>query len=106
MDVVMMESTYGNREHDPIEAADEKFAQVVRDTYQRGGKLIIPTFALERAQEVIYALKRLEHAEAIPAMKVYVDSPLTVNITEVFRLHTEGFDREFSQGHARRRGSL
>ena len=64
MDVVMMESTYGNREHDPIEAADEKFARVVRDTYKQGGKLIIPTFALERAQEVIYALKRLEHAEA------------------------------------------
>jgi metallo-beta-lactamase family protein len=96
-DVVMMESTYGNRDHNPIEAADEKFKGIVLDTYRRGGKLVIPTFALERAQEVIFALKRLEMSNAIPDIPVYVDSPLTVNITEVFRLHTESFDREFSE---------
>lgn len=94
-DIVLMESTYGNRDHKPIEAADEKFAGIVNETYQRGGKMIIPSFALERAQEVIYALKRLQSANTIPNIPVYVDSPLTVNITEIFRLHTEGFDKEF-----------
>ncbi len=96
-DAVIMESTYGNREHAPIEAADEKFAGIVRDTHARGGKMIIPSFALERSQEVIYALKRLDAMGTIPPMPVYVDSPLTVNITEIFRLHTEGFDNEFRQ---------
>jgi metallo-beta-lactamase family protein len=96
-DVVIMESTYGTRDHDPVERLDEKFGAVVRETHDRGGKIIIPTFALERAQEVIYALKRLEMKNAIPPIPVFVDSPLTVNITEVFRLHTEGFDQEFQK---------
>lgn len=96
-DVVIMESTYGTRDHDPVTRLDEKFGAVVRETHDRGGKIIIPTFALERAQEVIYALKRLEMNNAIPPMPVFVDSPLTVNITEVFRLHTEGFDQEFQK---------
>jgi len=94
-DIVLMESTYGHREHDPIEAVEAKLRTIIHDTYDRGGKIIVPTFALERAQEVIYALKRLELKNAIPKQPVFVDSPLTVNITEVFRLHTESFDREF-----------
>lgn len=91
-DVVMMESTYGNREHDPIEAMDEKLAQVIRDTAKRGGKIIVPSFALERAQEIVYALRRLENNPDVPRVPVFVDSPMTVNITEVFRLHPECFD--------------
>lgn len=94
-DVVLMESTYGHREHDPIDAVEAKLRTIIHETYDRGGKIIVPTFALERAQEVIYALKRLELKNAIPKQPVFVDSPLTVNITEVFRLHTESFDREF-----------
>ncbi len=96
-DIVLMESTYGDRDHDPIEQLDEKFGHVIRETIARGGKVIIPTFALERAQEVIYALKRLQMHKAIPDAPVFVDSPLTVNITEIFRLHTEGFDQEFRE---------
>ena len=96
-DIVLMESTYGGRDHDPIEKVDEKLAEIIRETHQRGGKIIIPTFALERAQEIIFALKRLETSNAIPDMPVFVDSPMTVNITEVFRLHTEGFDAQFRQ---------
>jgi len=94
-DAVLMESTYGHREHDPIEAVEAKLRTIIHDTFNRGGKIIVPTFALERAQEVIYALKRLEVKNTIPKQPVFVDSPLTVNITEVFRLHTESFDREF-----------
>ncbi len=93
-DVVMMESTYGNRDHDPIETLDTKLADVVNRTCKRGGKVIVPSFALERAQEFIYALKRLEMQNRIPDVPVFVDSPLTVNITEVFRLHSDLFDDE------------
>ena len=94
-DVLMMESTYGDRDHDPMEQMEEKLARYVNETVDRGGKVVVPSFALERAQELIYALKRLESAGAIPELPVLVDSPLTVNITEVFRLHTESFDTEF-----------
>lgn len=96
-DYVIMESTYGDRDHDPIETTEEKLAEVIRTTYARGGKVIIPSFALERAQEVIYALKQLELRQAIPYMPVYVDSPLTVNITGVFRMHTDSFDTEIKR---------
>ncbi len=91
-DVVMMESTYGNRDHDPIDAMDGRLAQIIRDTVGRGGKIIIPSFALERAQEIVYALRRLERDPNVPRVPVYVDSPMTVNITEVFRMHPECFD--------------
>ena len=96
-DVVVMESTYGDRDHDPIETLDVKLADVINRTYERGGKIIVPSFALERAQEVVYALKRLEMHKRIPNMPVYVDSPLTVNITEVFRLHTDLFDEQMQE---------
>jgi metallo-beta-lactamase family protein len=94
-DVVMMESTYGARDHGAVETMEGKLAQIINETHARGGKVVIPSFALERAQEVVYALKVLETKGAIPKIPVYVDSPLTVNITEVFRLHTESFDDEF-----------
>ncbi|MBX7259678.1 MAG: MBL fold metallo-hydrolase [Candidatus Hydrogenedentes bacterium] len=93
-DIVTLESTYGNRDHDPIEEMDRKLREVIQRTHARGGKIIVPSFALERAQEIVYALKRLESDNHLPAMPVYVDSPLTVNITEVFRLHTDCFDDE------------
>lgn len=96
-DVVLMESTYGNRDHDPMELMEDKLAGYINETVERGGKLIVPSFALERAQELVYAIKRLESSGAIPELPVFVDSPLTVNITEVFRLHTESFDAEFRE---------
>ncbi|MCC6698249.1 MAG: MBL fold metallo-hydrolase [Candidatus Hydrogenedentes bacterium] len=97
VDLAMMESTYGNREHDPIEEMDHKLADVIKRTRARGGKIIIPSFALERAQEVVYALKRLESNGGLPQIPVFVDSPMTVNITEVFRLHTDCFDEQIRQ---------
>lgn len=96
-DLVLMEGTYGDRDHGPVEGMDDHLAEVVKDIVKRGGKLIIPSFALERAQEIIYALKRLEARNAIPDIPVFVDSPLTTNITHIFRLHTEAFDNEFSE---------
>jgi len=87
-----MESTYGDRSHEPIERMDAELAEVIARTVERGGKVIVPTFALERAQEVIFALKRLDRAGRLPKVPVYVDSPLTVKLTDVFRIHPDCFD--------------
>ncbi len=93
-DVLITESTYGDRNHDGIEKMEEDLARVVNRTYERGGKLLVPSFALERAQEVIFYLKKLRAKGAIPKVPVYVDSPLTVKITDIFKLHPECFDTE------------
>ncbi|WP_437554875.1 MBL fold metallo-hydrolase [Sorangium sp. So ce367] len=93
-DVLVCESTYGHRLHEGTDELDEDLARVVPRTSERGGKLYIPTFALERAQEVIFALKKLRRHGRIPPLPVYVDSPLTVKLTDVFRLHPECFDVE------------
>lgn len=95
-DVVLMEGTYGDRDHGEFQHAEHRLAQLVHDAVERGGKILIPSFALERAQEIIYSLKRLEMQDAIPEIPVYVDSPLTVNVTHIFRLHAECFDEEFA----------
>jgi metallo-beta-lactamase family protein len=94
-DVVMMESTYGDRDHGPIEYREPELAEIVKTTSERGGKIIVPSFALERAQEFIYSLKQLEVRGEIPEIPVFVDSPLTVRITDIFRMHVESFDTEF-----------
>jgi metallo-beta-lactamase family protein len=91
---LMMESTYGNRLHDPIALTGKTLTDVINRTHQRGGKVIIPSFALERAQEVIYVLKHLRAEKKIPKIPVYVDSPLTVKLTDVFKLHPECYDQE------------
>jgi metallo-beta-lactamase family protein len=93
-DVLITESTYGDRLHDGVEKMDEDLARVVNATVKRGGKVIVPSFALERAQEVIFHLKHLRKAGAIPKVPVYVDSPLTVRITDVFKLHPECYDAQ------------
>jgi metallo-beta-lactamase family protein len=92
-----MESTYGNRLHGPVEEAEEKFAGVLNDTYDRGGKVIIPSFSVGRTQEVLYYLHELDLAGRIPKMPVYVDSPLSFNATEVYQLHPECFDRRMRE---------
>ncbi len=90
---LLMESTYGDRNHDPIERMEDELHDVISRTVDRGGKVIVPSFALERAQEVIYALKDLKNQGRLPDVPVYVDSPLTVKVTDVFRMHPNCFDR-------------
>ncbi len=90
--VLLLESTYGDRRHKPREALDDDLSAVVSRTHARGGKVIIPSFALERAQEVIFALKRLRSAGRLPRIPVYVDSPLTIKITDIFRMHPDCYD--------------
>jgi metallo-beta-lactamase family protein len=94
VECLITESTYGDRLHGDIAETGERLADVVRRTHARGGKIVIPSFALERAQEIIYELKLLRAARRIPALPVYVDSPLTVKLTDVFRLHPECYDAE------------
>ncbi len=93
-DILITESTYGDRLHDGVDKMDDDLAAVLNRTIQRGGKLLVPSFALERAQEVVFALKKLRKAGKIPAIPVFVDSPLTVKITDIFKLHPECYDAE------------
>jgi metallo-beta-lactamase family protein len=94
---LLIESTYGDRLHKPIAAMEDDLANVLERTYKRGGKVVIPSFALERAQEILYAINELKKRGRMPRMKVYVDSPLTVKITDIFRLHPECYDAETRQ---------
>lgn len=91
-DALIMESTYGNRDHESVEGARAQLAQVVRDTAARGGRVLIPAFAVGRTQEMIYALHGLVREGAIPAIPIYVDSPLAIDTTTVFEMHPETFD--------------
>ncbi len=93
-DFVVMECTYGDRLHEPASAAKEYLRECAAWTAERGGVLLIPAFALGRTQEVVYRLNQLWEEGALPAMDVYVDSPLAVNVTEVFGRHPECWDRE------------
>lgn len=94
IDYLILESTYGSRVHEDLSTTKDNLAQIINRTYQRGGKIIVPAFALERTQELLYCLHLLEKEGKIPKLPVYVDSPLAVNVTEIFKLHPECFDKE------------
>jgi metallo-beta-lactamase family protein len=97
-DILLIESTYGTRLHESVPAAEKELKRVVLDTYYRGGKVIIPAFAVGRTQEVVYDLHRLKERQAIPAdLPVFVDSPLAIDATSIFRLHPECYDNEVSE---------
>ena len=96
-DVLITESTYGGRDHGPMNEAQENLARVVKETASAGGLLIIPAFAVGRTQDVVYHLHELMQAKKIPQMPVYVDSPLATNITDIFRAHPECYDEETEQ---------
>jgi len=93
-DHLIMESTYGDRVHEPIQSVAERLAQIVRRTYQRGGKMIVPAFAVGRTQQLVLILHQLINQNQIPTFPIFVDSPLAVNVTDVFRKHPELFDAE------------
>jgi metallo-beta-lactamase family protein len=92
-DVVIMESTYGNRDHTPIEQMPDRLADVVRQTAAKGGRVIIPAFAVGRTQELLYDLHRLTRAKAIPEIPIVLDSPLAIAATTVFATNPEAYDR-------------
>lgn len=92
VDFLQVESTYGGRDHSLKENAVDDMARLLNDTFRRGGKVIIPSFAVGRTQTIVYALHQLTRAGRIPRVPIFVDSPLSVNATEVFRLHPECFN--------------
>ena len=94
LDAFVMESTYGNRVHNKVEDVEEDLASTVRRVYDRGGKIIIPAFAVGRTQLIVHYLHKLFDQNRIPDLPIYVDSPLAVRATSIFRSHPECYDRE------------
>jgi metallo-beta-lactamase family protein len=93
-DFVVMESTYGDRDHRDGGDVETQLCDVINRTVSQGGKLVIPTFAVERAQELMYHIGQLAHANRIPDIPVFLDSPMAVNVTEIFRRYRDCFDAE------------
>jgi metallo-beta-lactamase family protein len=93
-DYVVMESTYGNRDHRQNGDIESQLGDVIRETVERGGNVVIPAFAMERSQELVYYISRLVHAKRIPPINVYLDSPMAVDVTSIFRNYRECFDQE------------
>src|SRR6185312_1175691 len=91
-DLLISESTYGGHTHEPVEETAERLGQVVEQTARRGGKLLIPAFSVGRTQTVVYFLHQLMSAGRLPEIPIFVDSPMAVRATEVFRAHPECFD--------------
>lgn len=95
-DFLVMESTYGERRHSgpPAETGKAALSEIINETASRGGTILIPSFAVGRAQELIYILRELEQEGAIPALPVFVDSPMAINAFDVLAEHPEEHDRE------------
>ncbi len=93
-DYVVMESTYGDRDHPNTEGTEEQLAKILGDAVERGGNILVPTFAVERAQELLFYLGRLTHQKILPHLLVFLDSPMAIDVTSVFRNHRELMDEE------------
>ncbi len=97
IDFAVVESTYGNRIHEEPKDIGEKLAEIVNSTVEAGGHIIVPSFALQRAQEILYYMNKLLLEDKIPDIPVYLDSPMAIKITEVFKHHRELYDQEMAQ---------
>ena len=93
-DILLVESTYGNRTHE--EDPDSNLARVVTETAAKGGTIVIPAFAVGRTQEMLWRLKQLEDAGRIPVLPTYIDSPMAINVTDIYRRHPEEHDLEMA----------
>ncbi len=94
IDWLILESTYGGRVHDPIESGKDKLSDCISRTVKRGGKIIIPSFALERTQEIVYFLNQLRLENRLPDIPVIIDSPLATRVTKIFSHHPQVYDEE------------
>lgn len=93
-DYVFVESTYGNREHGKIEGIKNDLANIINETVRSKGNIVIPSFAVERTQELLFYLGELKREKKIPHLMAFVDSPMAIGVTEVFKRHVELFDEE------------
>jgi metallo-beta-lactamase family protein len=96
-DYVLLESTYGDREHQPTEDVEDAIGKVINSTKQAGGNIIVPSFAIERSQEILYYVNALLRANKIPHIPVLLDSPMATNVTEVFKNHPELYDEQMAK---------
>ncbi len=96
IDYILIESTYGDRVHETLPDVSNCLAEIVNSTWKSGGNIVIPSFALQRSQEVLYYLNQLLIEDRIPHLMVFLDSPMAISITEVFKRHSELFDKEMS----------
>ena len=94
VDALLMECTYGDRNHRPFSDAGDELAAIIKTAVENKSKIIVPAFSLGRTQELIYTLHKLHDENKIPLIPIYIDSPLSVNILDVFNRHTEDFDQE------------
>ncbi len=94
VDYLLMEATYGDKPHRRPEQAYEEMREVILKTLNRGGKVVIPAFAVGRTQEIVYNLNRMDQAGDLPDVPIYVDSPLAVNASDIFKQHPECYDAE------------
>ena len=101
LDYLVLESTYGGRLHRPIDEAQSRLREAISRAVKRGGKVLIPSFTLERTQEVIYFLNELLKEKLIPSVPIYVDSPLATNITDLFKYHLDFLNEKTRQAFAR-----
>ena len=104
LDYLILESTYGARLHVPIEEAKTKLKDAINKTIERKGKILIPSFTLERTQEVTYFLNELLKEKLIPPIPIYVDSPLATDITDLFKYHISYLDEETRQAVKEKKG--
>jgi metallo-beta-lactamase family protein len=93
-DYLIMESTYGNRTHIAYDAETHNLERIINEAHQRGGRIIIPAFSVGRTQQLVFMLNQLTAAGTIPKLPIYVDSPLAIDATSVFKLHPEVYDEE------------
>jgi metallo-beta-lactamase family protein len=91
---LVMESVYGDREHEPQGERDKRFAHIVKNTVKRGGTVVIPAFSLERTQNILYSLNNLVEGHGIPSVPVFVDSPLAIKVTEIYKAHEKDFNEK------------
>jgi len=97
IDYILVESTYGDRLHDDLLDISDNLTTIVNSTWKAGGNIIVPSFALQRSQEILYRLNELLIQNRIPHLMVFLDSPMAISITEVFKRHSELFDKEMSK---------
>jgi metallo-beta-lactamase family protein len=96
-DYIVMESTYGDRVHERTEDIGDDLAGIVKTAFAAGGKIIVPSFALQRSQEILYYLNILQMEKRIPPLTVYLDSPMAIKITEVYKRYSELFDQDMKE---------
>lgn len=99
--LLIMESTYGDRDHEPTQETIERLKEIVLRTHEEKGRLLIPAFAVGRTQEIVYRLNLLAESRQLPPIDVFIDSPLAINVTDVFRLHPECYDAEMAESRKR-----